>query len=401
MKVKFPVSIKRSRTVVKIYQVLTHSGKVYSVDWRIGKTRKRKAFADFKRAKSEAETIATELSRGEAQSTSIDNIGKLIYTRACNSIKEVQKPLDVVAEEYSDAVRKLQGIPLSSAIEFYLKHHPTELPKKTVQDVLEEMLSAKAQQGLSEKYLKDLRSRCGRFASRFVCQITSITSADIEEFLNNLNLSNRSHNNYLQSILTLFEFGKSRGYLQQDHSEVSRIALRKKVHGSIEIFSPEEIQALLTHADAQILPVLLLGAFCGIRTAETMRLNWENVHIERRMITIDHGIAKTAARRVVPISENLAAWLTPNMKTTGKIWNRSESVLTKCFLRTSNSARLRWKHNALRHSYISYRVAMTTDLPKVAYESGNSVQIIKQHYLELVGKDEAKRWFDIFPSANQ
>ena len=59
--------------------------------------------------------------------------------------------------------------------------------------------------------------------------------------------------------------------------------------------------------------------------------------------------------------------------------------------------RAEWKRNALRHSYISYRVAEINDVAKVALEAGNSAQIIFQHYRELVRPDDAKAWFGILP----
>ena len=60
---------------------------------------------------------------------------------------------------------------------------------------------------------------------------------------------------------------------------------------------------------------------------------------------------------------------------------------------------LEWKHNALRHSFISYRVADTSDVPKVALESGNSPAMIFAHYRELVTPADAKSWFAIVPEA--
>ena len=60
--------------------------------------------------------------------------------------------------------------------------------------------------------------------------------------------------------------------------------------------------------------------------------------------------------------------------------------------------KVKWKKNALRHSFISYRVAETQDVAKVALEAGNSPQIIFQHYRELVQPKEAKAWFGIKPA---
>ena len=60
-----------------------------------------------------------------------------------------------------------------------------------------------------------------------------------------------------------------------------------------------------------------------------------------------------------------------------------------------------WKHNALRHSFISYRVAETQDVAKVSLEAGNSPQMIFKHYRELVQPKEAKAWFSIKPEMSK
>jgi len=58
-----------------------------------------------------------------------------------------------------------------------------------------------------------------------------------------------------------------------------------------------------------------------------------------------------------------------------------------------------WKHNALRHSFISYRVADIQNVAQVALEAGNSPQMIFKHYRELVRPDAAKAWFSIAPES--
>jgi hypothetical protein len=58
---------------------------------------------------------------------------------------------------------------------------------------------------------------------------------------------------------------------------------------------------------------------------------------------------------------------------------------------------LAWPHNALRHSYISYRIAVVQSAAQVALEAGNSPTIIFKHYRELVTKDDADKWFGIMP----
>lgn len=61
----------------------------------------------------------------------------------------------------------------------------------------------------------------------------------------------------------------------------------------------------------------------------------------------------------------------------------------------TTKAKVKWKGNALRHSFVSYRVADIKNIPQVALESGNSPQIIDSNYRELVTEKEAKTWFAI------
>jgi hypothetical protein len=64
----------------------------------------------------------------------------------------------------------------------------------------------------------------------------------------------------------------------------------------------------------------------------------------------------------------------------------------------TKARQVKWKKNALRHSFISYRVAETQDVAQVALEAGNSPQIIFEHYRELVRLKEAQAWFAIEPN---
>ena len=56
-----------------------------------------------------------------------------------------------------------------------------------------------------------------------------------------------------------------------------------------------------------------------------------------------------------------------------------------------------WRHNALRHSFCSYRLADVKNAAQVALEAGNSPQMIFKHYRELVTEEQAKDWFAITP----
>lgn len=58
-----------------------------------------------------------------------------------------------------------------------------------------------------------------------------------------------------------------------------------------------------------------------------------------------------------------------------------------------------WKHNALRHSFISYRVAQIQNVAQVALEAGNSPRMVFPNYREIVRPADAEKWFGITPEA--
>ena len=58
-----------------------------------------------------------------------------------------------------------------------------------------------------------------------------------------------------------------------------------------------------------------------------------------------------------------------------------------------------WKHNALRHSFISYRVAQIQNVAQVALEAGNSPRMVFSNYRELLRTPDAEKSFGITPEA--
>jgi hypothetical protein len=74
-----------------------------------------------------------------------------------------------------------------------------------------------------------------------------------------------------------------------------------------------------------------------------------------------------------------------------------EKVVFVKITKLAKSLGLEWPHNALRHSYISYRIAVVQSAAQVALEAGNSPTIIFKHYRELVTKESADLWFSILP----
>ena len=129
--------------------------------------------------------------------------------------------------------------------------------------------------------------------------------------------------------------------------------------GEIEIFTAAELDRILKAARPELVPFVAIGAFAGLRHAEIKRLDWQEIDLERGFIEVKGAKAKTRQRRLVPISENLKAWLAPHHQESGLVIPFVHSSKQLMWLvddanKGTTETPLRWKRNGLRHSFISY-----------------------------------------------
>ena len=166
------------------------------------------------------------------------------------------------------------------------------------------------------------------------------------------------------------------------------------------ILSPKECENLLNAAGDDILPLVSIQAFCGVRSAETLRLNWSDVDLARGFVQIAAEQAKGARRRLVEMPANLKAWLLPDSARTGRLWPWSP----KEYYRRLEVARIKaqigkWPSNALRHSYASYHLAYHQNAAALALQMGHTSQaMIFSNYREVVTRQDAELYWDIKPA---
>ncbi|MCX6911361.1 MAG: tyrosine-type recombinase/integrase [Verrucomicrobia bacterium] len=318
------------------------------------------------------------------------------YRAAVEQLKPFRVPLAVAVQEYVAARQRIGGHSLAEAADHFAATASLDLPKRTLADVAQEMLNAKAADGIGTLYRKQLRCLLEPACNAITKPISEITTSEIDDYLRGLAVSTRSRYNVRAVLVSAFEFAKSRGYLPQDRETVAARAVRVRVKtGEVEIFTPAEMSALLKAADADTLPLLALGGFAGLRTAEIGRLQWKDIDLIHGLITVSAAKAKTASRRIIPIQQNLSRWLQPWANASGPVFRPKDA--TKEQKKVSKAAGVAWKHNALRHSFGSYRLADIKNAAEVALEMGNSPQMIFQHYRELVKPADAKAWWAISP----
>ena len=377
------IAVKRGNTTIKIYR---HKGRRYkgkqyelfTVAYRLNGKQRRKNFSRYKDAWNFASDTATALEKGRAQVLSLGATDWQSYLAAKNLLRPFGIPLHEAIEEYV-AMRKRK-----------------KTVEKRVGDVVDELLEAKKQARLSDRYIETLRTYLLRFADSFQTNIGSVSTGTIAHWLDSLKIGPRSRNNVRQAVVTLFNFARRRGYLPKgETTEAADVETVRDHDGEIAILTPAQLTKLLRKSKPEYQLYFALAAFTGTRSAELLRLEWSEINFEKGHIEVKARKAKTAARRLVPIQPNLAKWLEPYRSCQGKLFKSRRNVDSA--IKFAKRLGIPWKANCLRHSYAAYRLSIVPDAGRIALEMGNSPAKLFTNYRELDRQDHAPEWFAIEP----
>jgi len=408
---------------VKIYKNKGHirgeNFQTFLLSYYASGKRQLRRFVDFAKASTEATRIAEQKAQGALGAAALSAADRVSLEHALALLARNEgignasaSRLVGIVRDYATARANLpQGVTLAEAAQFYKQKHPVNMPRKTVSEVIKEFIADRRSAGCSAVHVHDLEIRLGQFSKAFVLPMIVVSAPLVQQWLYGLKnqktkqaAAARTKENMLRQIVSLFNFARRQNYVPAELAlELSEISAPRKQHAPIGIYTPDEMRAMLSAADAAVVPALAIAGFAGLRLAEVSRLDWRDVRLSEKLIVVGAENSKTASRRLVPISDNLTAWLTPHAKRFGSLSPCEEKLhnvgnaLGDRFERAAARAKVKWKRNGFRHSYISHRVATLKDVPAVALECGNSPQVIFSNYRALATDAEAKDWFSILP----
>jgi integrase len=289
------------------------------------------------------------------------------------------------------------GKTIDDAAAFYLDYlERIRRCNVTVAQLANEVLDAKRKDGMSATYINDLKKRLVRFCADFgERKIAGITVEELDNWLRALPGSPKSRANYRANVGVLFSYAERRRMI--DRNPILHTARPKLVDKPPEIFTVDELHALLNAASSgapDVVPMLAIAAFSGLRDAEIKRLDWSEVDQKRGHIEVKAAKAKSARRRIVSVQPNLAQWLQPYSGMTGPVVPVNPRKKLELVRKAAKLAR--WPQNGLRHSFASYRLGATHDAPRVASELGHtSPKMLYSTYRELVLPEEAERYWKL------
>ncbi|SPE56843.1 putative Site-specific recombinase XerC [Verrucomicrobia bacterium] len=366
----------------------------------------------LEKAKTKGKKIAKRLAENGSQAIGLPQEDCRIYVSAKHILQPHNLQVDAAARLVDDLLRRLNGTSLQQAVDFFNAHGKRVIVGAKTAVAYEAYIEDLKRRGVGIHHLRDVKRFVGAFLKAFPGEIAIIRTSEIDAYLNRLGGRARNKNNARDRIISFFNFMVQKGYLPKgiDHAAKSTtsftdprpvITSEEEAVASAEatdLYLPEDMGRILAAAEIDERVTLELKAFSGLRTEELARMWWVLINAKAGYINVTDAIAKVN-QRAVPILENLKRRLAAYPETekrdkVSKRWGSSNS-LYHAWKRVTDKAGLPYKKNAFRNSYISYRLAQTKDINLVAYESGNSPEIIRKYYLDLVTPEQAADWFSL------
>ncbi len=379
-----------------IRRVVLGSGKErFQVDTRIGAAGSKKRFATLEEARAEANLArATRREQGETA--------------------------------FGSAEMKAEGVTPAAAMKFYLDHLRKRRAGVLLLEALAEWERIKTAAGeAGAKHLSATRTAITALERAFPGRLTSeFETADVDNHLSQLELAGQTKKNRRRCLHAFFNWCvKSRKYAAEN--PVTHAADYTENLGPSGTLTPDEAVALLT-AEPAIRPWLVLQMFCGLRASEADRLDWSDINLARKLVSVPRHKAKgdLVHARKPNIPDNALAWLSLDARGEGSVrppscrdlfdvarwkcgWKpygkkqgkKPHGKLARVVAKASEDERKMrrrlWPDNIARHTCLSAHYALHGNL--TASWGGTSDKMLAKHYNEVLARDEAEAWFAIVP----
>jgi len=166
----------------------------------------------------------------------------------------------------------------------------------------------------------------------------------------------------------------------------------------------DELKRLLAVAEEkypETLAYFALSAFAGLRSSACCRLDINSIDFNKKGILIRADQAKNKRRVYLDgYEDNLWHWLDYARFMDSKGFELSKKQWDVLRARIAYIAGVKMPHNALRHSFCTYHVALHGDAGKTATlltHRGN-VSILYEHYKGNATREDGKAWFSLTPN---
>jgi hypothetical protein len=237
--------------------------------------RQLRRFMDFSKASEEATRIAQQKAQGALAAAawsardrvSLEQALALLAKNEGIGNASVSRLVEIV-RDYATARASLpSGVTLAETAQFYKQKHPSNMPRKTVPEVVAEFIADRRSASCSAVHVHDLEIRLGQFSKAFELPIMAVSAPLVQQWIYGLKnqktkqaVAARTKENMLRQIVSLFNFARRQKYVPAELAlELSEISTPKKQHAPIGIYTPDEMRAILAAADEAVAPALTIS----------------------------------------------------------------------------------------------------------------------------------------------
>ncbi len=315
--------------------------------------------------------------------------------------------------EWHEANLILPDIRPLDLVEFWLKHHPED-GNKSFASAKEAFLRNLELAGRDPAYRRHAAltlTRFGNFCGN--CQLAEIRAEQISSFIHD-----SPYNPVTKRHLRIDLAGAFRWFVKQKwltESPVETVPVPKITLEEPGILTVEETESLF-HAnekeDPDICALLALGAFAGMRSSAIARVALAEIDFVKKAILTPAAKTKKNRRQYIEgLPDNLFQWLSLASKKTFDItprefahrrqtaFQRAGLLVAKEDAKHTGTKPKSPPKNCLRHSFVSYHVALHRNPGHTALLISHKNQnILYEHYLGVATKEDAERYFAIVPN---
>ena len=222
--------------------------------------------------------------------------------------------------------------------------------------------------------------------------LKDIMSFQIERFLNTRierdELSPATRNRHLVMLRALFNRAIKWGLLGTNPT--AGIGRLRETGARTRFLDQDEIKVLLEAANDRFHPILITALHTGMRRGEILRLQWPDVDLKNRTITIQES--KSGKKRMIPIDGTLCTTLLalPSRFQKGYVFpsprkeNAPYTDINHTFRRIADKANIEnVRFHDLRHTFASHLVMNGVDIRTVQELLGHANVTMTMRYSHL------------------
>lgn len=316
--------------------------------------------------------------------------------------KRIRKSLQVENRKIAEDLRLKLEWQLNSGEE------PLRVKRTRINNYLEEFREFSISRKRPKTQVIDM-GRLNEFLDSIdTAYLQDIETADVSRFLSRKALRDGSAPatilRYREICHTFFNHAKRMKYIRDNPvSDVPRPAIPQR---DPRFLSLDQVEKLLEVVERdRIAPLVATLVFAGLRREEVCWLTWNDLQlrfkppvlkVRSKTVGDESWMPKTRRDRTIPISPKLMEHLrkvgkngTPWVFTSLQGCRWDPDNLSKRYRRILKKAGLPWNFLDLRHTFGSQLAMKGVSLIKIAQLMGNSPEIARRHYIQLIPEELA------------